>query len=81
MVSDVKKNGKMESNQRLGRAYLLLVDGDPVGRLKPAVVLDVVDAALQVAETLRQIDLQQVAQQILQVRAEVRRKFHLVRAT
>ena len=40
-------------------------------------VLDVVDAVLQVTETFRQIHLQQVAQQILQVGAEVRRESNL----
>ena len=36
---------------------LALVDGDPVGGLEPLVVLDVVDAVLQVAVALRQVDL------------------------
>ena len=57
--------------------YPFLVDGDPVGWLEPAVVFDVVDAVAQVAVTFRQVDLQQVAQQILQIGAEMRRKSHL----
>lgn len=39
-------------------------------------VFYVVDAVLQVAEALGQVDLQQVAQEVLQIRAEVRRKAH-----
>lgn len=56
---------------------LSLVDGDPVCRGEPLVALDVVDAVLQVAVAFRQIDLQQVPQQVLQVGAEVRGESHL----
>lgn len=59
------------------KLYLLLIDGDPVSRLEPAMVFDVVDAVLQVAEALRQVHLEQIAQQILQIGAEVRRKSDL----
>jgi len=57
---------------------LFLVDGDPVSGLEPAVVFNVVDAVPQVAETFRQVDLEQVAEQIFQIGAEVRRKPHLL---
>ena len=56
---------------------LSLVDCDPVCCRKPFVSLDVVDSVLQVAVTFRQIHLQQVSQQILQVRAEVGGEPHL----
>lgn len=56
---------------------LSLVDGDPVCRGEPLVALDVVDAVLQVAVAFCQVNLQQVSQQILQVRAEVRGESHL----
>lgn len=56
---------------------LSLVDGDPVRRGEPLVALDVVDAVLQVAVAFRQIDLQQVPQQVLQVGAEVGGESHL----
>uniref|UniRef100_A0A182TKX5 Uncharacterized protein n=1 Tax=Anopheles melas TaxID=34690 RepID=A0A182TKX5_9DIPT len=59
------------------RLDALLEHRDPVGRGEPSVPLDVVHARLQVAVALGQIDLQQVAQQILQLRAEVRREAHL----
>lgn len=39
--------------------------------------LDVVDAVLEVAKALRQVHLEQVTQQILQIRAEVRREADL----
>ena len=41
-----------------GRLDLLLVDGYPVGGGEPFVVLDVIDAVLQVAESFGQIDLE-----------------------
>ena len=50
---------------------LPLVDGDPVGGGEPLVALDVVDAVLEVAESLGQVYLQQVTQHVLQVGAEV----------
>uniref|UniRef100_A0A182Q467 Uncharacterized protein n=1 Tax=Anopheles farauti TaxID=69004 RepID=A0A182Q467_9DIPT len=59
------------------RLDALLEHRDPVGRREPPVALDVVHARLQVAVALGQIDLQQVAQQVLQLRAEVRREAHL----
>jgi hypothetical protein len=61
------------------RFDLFLVDGDPFGRREPLVALDVVDAIFQVAEALRQVDLEQIAQEVLEVRAEVRRKSDLAR--
>ncbi len=57
--------------------YLSLVDGDPVCRWEPLVVLDVVHAVLEVAVPLRQVDLQQILQQVLQVRTEVGGEPHL----
>lgn len=51
--------------------YLFLVDCYPVCAHEPLVVLDVVDGVLEVAVPLGQVHLQQVAQQVLQVRAEV----------
>ena len=56
---------------------LSLVDCDPVCCGKPFVALDVIDSILQVAITFCQIHLQQVSQQILQIRAEVGWKSHL----
>lgn len=50
----------------------LLEHGNPVGGLEPAMALDVVDVIPQVAVPLGQVNLQQVPQQILQVRAKVR---------
>ncbi len=38
--------------------YSFVIDGDPVGRLEPAVVLDVGDAILEVAESFGQISLE-----------------------
>lgn len=51
---------------------LSLVDGDPVRRGEPLVILYVIHAVLQVSKSLRQVDLKQISQQILQVGAEVR---------
>lgn len=51
--------------------YLPLVDGNPVRCSEPLVSFDVVDAVLQVAVAFGQVHLQQVPQQVLQVRAEV----------
>lgn len=59
---------------------LLLVDGDPVSGRKPLVILDVVDAILQVSKSLGQIYLQKVPQQILQFRCKVRREADLQRS-
>jgi hypothetical protein len=50
---------------------LLLVESNPVRVGEPLVLLDVCDAVLQVTIALRQIDLQLVAQQVLDVGAEV----------
>ena len=57
--------------------YLSLVECDPVHRREPLVSADVLDAVLEVAESLRQIDLEQVAQQLLDVSAEVGGKANL----
>lgn len=56
-----------------------MVDGDPVGRGKPLVVLDVIDPVLEVPKAFGEVHLQKVPQQILQVRAEVGREPHLER--
>lgn len=48
-------------------SYLPLVDGDPIGGGEPLVALDIVDSIPEVPETLGQVHLQQVSQQILQV--------------
>jgi hypothetical protein len=50
----------------------LLEHGNPISGLEPTVALDVVDVVPQVAVPLGQVNLQQVPQQILQVRAKVR---------
>ena len=47
--------------------YLSLIDCDPVCGGEPFVVFDVIDAVLEVAVALRQVHLQQVAKQVLQV--------------
>lgn len=59
---------------------LSLVDCDPVCCGKPFVALDVIDSVLQVAVTFGQIHLQQVSQQIFQVRAEVGGESYLGRS-
>ena len=61
------------------RLYLLLVDGDPFGGREPLVALDVVDAVLKVAVALGQVDLEKIAQEVLQVRAEVGREANFAR--
>ena len=55
-------------------SYLLLVYRDPVCAGEPLVPLDVVDAVLEVAVALGQVNLEQVAEEVLQVGAEVRRE-------
>ena len=57
--------------------YLFLVYGDEICRGKPFVTSYVVDAVLEVAVTFREIHLKQVAQEFLQLTAEMRRKPHL----
>ena len=52
-------------------------NGDPVDTIEPAVFLDVADAVLEVAEALAEVRLQHVADQVLHVGAEVRRKTNL----
>jgi len=54
------------------RLYSLLEDGYPVGAGEPLVTLDVVHARLEIAVPLGEVNLQQIAQQILQVGAKVR---------
>lgn len=54
------------------RLYSFLEDGYPVGAGEPLVALDVVHARLEVAVPLGEVNLEQVAQQILQVRAKMR---------
>lgn len=56
---------------------LLLQDGDPVDAAEPAMFFDVVDAILQIAVTLAEVNLQQVPYYVLYVVAEMRRKPHL----
>lgn len=60
---------RSQSLERL--SYLFLIYGNPVCCGEPLVIFDVVHAVLQVAESLCQVYLQQVPQQILQVGAEV----------
>ena len=62
---------------RAAHTHLPLVDGDPVGGVEPLVALNVVDAVLEVAVALGEVDLQQVTQQVLQVGAEVGWVAHL----
>lgn len=50
----------------------LLEHGNPISGLEPTMALDVVDVVPQIAVPLGQINLQQIPQQVLQVRAEVR---------
>lgn len=57
--------------RRERRFDLAVVDGDPIGGSEPLVVLDVVHSVLEVAVALGEVHLEQVAQQILQVGAEV----------
>ena len=52
---------------------LALVDSEPVGARKPLGVLDVRHAGFQVAVALRQVHLQHVPREVLQVRREVLR--------
>lgn len=51
--------------------HLPLVDGNPISSGKPFVTLDIIDTIPEVAKTLRQVHLQQISQEILQVWAEV----------
>lgn len=44
--------------------YLLLVDCNPIGRQKPLVAFDVVDAISKISEALSEINLKQIAQKI-----------------
>lgn len=60
-------------------AHLPLVDGNPVSCGKPLVVLDIVNPILEVPKAFGEVHLQQVPQQILQVRAEVGWEPHLER--
>lgn len=57
--------------------HLPLVDGNPVSRGKPLVVLDVIDPILEVPIALGKVYLKEVPQQILQVGAEVGWEPHL----
>ena len=47
--------------------YLSLVDGYPISGSEPLVALDIIDSVPEVAKTLRQVHLQQISQQVLQV--------------
>lgn len=69
-------SGSQLPRQRL-HSHLPLVDGDPVGGGEPLVALDIVDSVPEVPEALGEVHLQQVSQQVLQVRAEVGREAHL----
>jgi len=51
--------------------YLFLVDSDPVCAGKPLVSLNVIDTIFEVSVPFGQINLQKIAQEILQVRTEV----------
>jgi hypothetical protein len=57
--------------------YLLLVDSNPVHRPEPLVALDVVDTVLQISESLRNVNLKQVPQQVLDVCTEMGRESNL----
>ena len=41
-----------------------LVYCNPIGRRKPSVILDVVDAVLEISESFSEIDLKEIAQEI-----------------
>lgn len=57
--------------------YLSLINGNPIAAGEPFVVFNVVDAIFQISVTFRQINLQQILQQIFQVRRKMRRETHL----
>ena len=52
-------------------SYRPLVDGNKVDGGEPAMILDVCNSVLQVAETFGQIDLQQTLQNVFQILTEV----------
>ncbi|TNN70345.1 hypothetical protein EYF80_019371 [Liparis tanakae] len=68
---------EQQQHKKLLGGYERLPDGDPIGGGKPLVALDIVDSVPEVAEALGQVHLQQISQQILQVRAEVGGKANL----
>lgn len=60
--------------RQIGRLHALLEYGHPVERLKPFVLFDVVHAVLKIADAFRQVDLEQILEQVFEVHAEVRWK-------
>lgn len=68
-----------ESLYRWDSSNLPLIDSNPVCCGEPLVILDIIDAVLQVAVPLGQVHLQQVPQQVLQVGREVTGEPHLRR--
>lgn len=62
-----------------GLLYLLLVNGYPVRGRVPLVAFDVVHTVLQISVSFCQVNLQQIAQKVLQVGAEVGWKSYLRR--
>ncbi len=52
-------------------SYLSLIDGYPIRGGKPFVVFDIIDTIPQVSVALGQVHLQQIPQQIFQIRTEV----------
>ena len=58
-------------------ADLFLVDGYPICSGIPLVAFDVIHTILQIPVTFCQINLQQISQKILQIRAKVGRKSYL----
>lgn len=59
------------------KSYLSLIDGNPVCCGEPLVVFYVVHSVLQIAEPLCQVNLEQVPQEVLQIRAKVRGESYL----
>ncbi len=58
-------------------AHLLLVYSDPVNGPEPFVVLNVVDTVFQISKPLRNVELEQIAQQVFDVCAEMWRESNL----
>jgi len=57
--------------------YLSLVDSVPVGLNEPLVVFDVSDAVLEIPVSTGHVDLQQVSDDVAQLRGEVIWEFQL----
>lgn len=74
---DEIKNTRIYLLTPVSETYLLLIDSDPVSGGEPPVVLYVIDSVLQVSEPLRQVHLQQISEQILEVTAKLAGEPHL----